>query len=194
MRILCGVNAAATANLGTPKHRRKNNLFYYQIKQQFVPHLRTITNTARSTIYNVTRGLDQSNLPSTLKLVCDVPFLLHAHTHTKFRKCKYKFSRTHIDVVARARTHTHAKTIVTPTQQHMHTSDATPSESWIQFLEAHPPAWWWWCLLIVLAESKISAKPYSLWVINSWVCLTIPDSIERSHLILWSVLKNWLRI
>jgi hypothetical protein len=34
------------------------------------------------------KGLDHSNLPSTLKLVCDVPYLLHAHTQTKFRKCK----------------------------------------------------------------------------------------------------------
>ena len=68
------------------------------------------------------QGLDHSNLPSTLELVCDVPSLLHAHTQTKFRKCKYKFSRTHIDG-ARPVTHTHTQT---PTQQHVHT---TPSES-----------------------------------------------------------------
>jgi hypothetical protein len=49
---------------------------------------------------------DQSNLPSTLELVCDVTSLFHAHTQTKFRKCKYKFSRTHIDGT-RARTHTY---------------------------------------------------------------------------------------
>jgi hypothetical protein len=48
------------------------------------------------------KGLDHSNLPCTLELVCDVPSLLHAHTQTKFRKCKYKISRTHIDG-----THTH---------------------------------------------------------------------------------------
>ena len=44
------------------------------------------------------KGLDHSNLPSTLELVCDVPSLLHANTQTKIRKCKCKFSRTHIDV------------------------------------------------------------------------------------------------
>jgi hypothetical protein len=40
------------------------------------------------------KGLDDSNLPSTLELVL-VPSLLH--TQTKFRKCKYKFSRIHVD-------------------------------------------------------------------------------------------------
>ena len=31
------------------------------------------------------KGLYHSNLPSTLELVCDVPFLLHARSQTKFR-------------------------------------------------------------------------------------------------------------
>jgi hypothetical protein len=70
------------------------------------------------------KGLDHSNLTSTLELVCDVPSLLHAHTQTKIRKCKCKFSRTHIDV-ASTHTHTHTHT-QTPTKEHMHT---TPSES-----------------------------------------------------------------
>ena len=60
------------------------------------------------------KGLDHSNPPSTLELVCDAPSLLHARTQTNFRKCRYKFSRTHIDV-ARAHTHTH-------THKHKHPS------------------------------------------------------------------------
>jgi hypothetical protein len=70
------------------------------------------------------KGLDHSNLPTTLELACDVSYLLHAHIQTKFRKCK--FSRTHIDGThAHTHTHTHTQT-QTPTQKHRNT---TPSES-----------------------------------------------------------------
>ena len=51
------------------------------------------------------KGLDHSNLPSTLELVCDVPSLLHAHTN-KIQKMQiqiltntYRRARTLTDVV-----------------------------------------------------------------------------------------------
>jgi hypothetical protein len=61
------------------------------------------------------KGLDHSDLPSTIELVCDVPSLLHAHTQTNIRKCKSN-SHEHIST-SRARTYTHANT---NTRTHAH--------------------------------------------------------------------------
>jgi hypothetical protein len=62
------------------------------------------------------KGLDPSNLPSTLELVYDVPSLLHARTQTKFRKCNTS-SHEHI---SRSRAHTH-----THTRKHQHSNICT---------------------------------------------------------------------
>jgi hypothetical protein len=109
------------------------------------------------------KGLDHSNLPSTLELVCDVPSLLHAHTQTKIRKCKCKFSRTHIDV---ARTHAH-----THTRKHQHRNTCTRH---LQSLGDN-------VLRHILQH-------------HSRVCLIIPDSIERSHLIFFTCSTLFLRL
>jgi len=75
------------------------------------------------------KGLDHSNLPSTLELVCDAPSLLqYSCTHTPKQNSENANtnSREHIKAAhARARAHTHTHTHKR-TQKHMHT---TPSES-----------------------------------------------------------------
>ena len=62
------------------------------------------------------KGLDHSNLPSTLELVCDVPSLLHAHTN-KIQQMQIQILKNTLDG-----TRSHTRNTQTPTQKHMHTS------------------------------------------------------------------------
>ena len=111
------------------------------------------------------KGLDHSNVPSTLKLVCDAPSLLQyscTHTHkTIIRKCKYKFSRTHI----------HGTHCDTHTHKYQHRNTCTPH---LQILDDH-------------AFRHILQH-------HSCVCLIIPDSIECSNLILFTCSTLLLRL
>jgi hypothetical protein len=112
---------------------------------------------------------------SNLCAMC-LPCLNHCcmHTHstqTKIRKCKCKFSRTHIDVArTHAHTHTHTRTR-TRTRKHQHRNTCTRH---LQSLDDD--------VLRHILQHHI------------WVCLIIPDSIERSHLICFTCSTLFLRL
>jgi len=93
-----------------------------------------------------------------------LPCCTHTHTHTQFRKCKYKFSRTHIDGK-----HTHTHTQTTRSRARANTIRHTNTEThhtMFQNLDDN-------VLRHILQH-------------HSCVCLIIPDSIERSNLILFT--------
>ncbi len=105
------------------------------------------------------KSLDHSNLPSTLELVCAMYLPCCTHTHKQNSENANTNSHEHISTSraqSHARTHTHTHT-------HLHRNTCTRH---LQSLEVN-------VLRHILQH-------------HSWVCLIIPDSIERSHLIFFT--------